>query len=810
MEVTKAKLRSTVEELIEQYETTVESKDREIAYLRGLNERSNQSIDHLREENENLRLGLRASSSTAQHGSPEPRENHESCREELRKSNARYAKLLKEAETQTQLARTLESRLEKTQEKVRKWQGWYLSDTPKPCSHQKKKNNPAKDNFRGPENIPRDAGSHNTQVSSGVGLSDDQSVSKSILEASSGNGSLSSYAQETGQSSSPDLPPHPPMAMTPSRWPKKAPVPEARHDSSTEDDHIPTSAPTEVVEEPENKDHQNLDTHDVSESLASVPMHDHDHDKRSQDNAEVERMQGKVEEGSLRTPIYLKSDSHGQSYKALSFSGAPSFNEIELDQSFQTHKHDTPRKRRRRMRAQRDLLPPESTKRHFSEPPTSQMSYTALHLPHKRSGGPPLREIDGNLQRILGINSKVEDEPPSKRQKTRQQKAVEAIPELAEDGEEYVREKPVSSTPAKSTGERQPWHNRLSDILEGKSPQFAVLKGPLNPEKHFVSKSRTPLQTSKHLLRSTPTVSEKEQIHSPTKWKTMAKETKDAHHITKSFTPGVAHPHIPMAWSSALTMASRKMEVDEKRILQAILRCQVLDDDWYSEAEKVLSRHRIPIPNREPSLIPANVTAKSRHTPKTPEQTKEPLRDRPLEQLTLSDFKINAAKNEGLPFAFTDVVRRRDLRQCLPGCTRPCCNDQFRALAANLPSTCRNGIFDSDPASADDDTEDLRLLCDFLGESDIQSPTIRALSRDDRQRLLVDARIKAAADKYGKMHRHRHARAKTPPGFWNADMPGTQEMEEERKAAKERMKEMVKERYQEAKRGNGLWMFADE
>lgn len=806
MEDAKAKLRSAVEEFIEQYETTVESKDREIAHLKDLNQRSKQSIGQLRQQNETLRLGSGASSSTAQHGPLKLHEGLESRNEELRQSNARYAKLLKEAQTQTQLARTLESRLEKTQEKVRKWQGWYLSDAAKLSSTQKKST--SKGNTGGLENISRHAEKFTTQGSLSARASNGQSISESIFRGNLGHGSLSSHAPESDQSSSPDLPPHPPMALSSSRWPKKASLSEASDGQPTGDDHIPTSAPTEVAEEPENEDCANIDTHDASESRAPVTMHDLD--IQSLDNAGAERMQSKIEEGSLKAPIYLKSDSNGQSYKALSFSAGQIFNDMELEQSFQVHKHDTPRKTRRRMCARRGLLPPDPTRRPASEPPTSQMSDPAPHLPHRRPGGPPLHEIDGNLQRIRRKDSVLEDGPPPKKQKTRQQQAVEAISELTEDGEEYILQKPVSSTPAKTTGERQSWHNRLSDMLEGRSPQLAALDNPLTSKKLLEYKTRTPLQSSKHPAKSTPPVSEKEQILSSTKWKTTVNENRDVHCSTKTPKSGVIYPHIPGLWSSALTTASKHMEVNEERTLHELLKCQVLDDDWYSKAERLLHRHHVSIPCRDPTPKRANISAKSKRTPKIPELAKEPLRDRPLEELTLSDFKINAARNEGLPFAFIDVVRRRDLRQCLPGCTRPCCSDQFRAIAANLPSAYQNGIFDSDPASADDETEDSRLLCDFLGEPDIHSPAIRGLSPEERQRLLADARIKAAADKYGKMHRHRHARAKTPPGFWNADMPGTQEMEEEKEAAKERVKEMVKERYQEARRGNGLWMFADE
>lgn len=177
----------------------------------------------------------------------------------------------------------------------------------------------------------------------------------------------------------------------------------------------------------------------------------------------------------------------------------------------------------------------------------------------------------------------------------------------------------------------------------------------------------------------------------------------------------------------------------------------------------------------------------------------EPYRAMPLSCLGLGHFKINPARNQGFDFAYDTVVRKKDERKCISGCTRPgCCGDRFRAMArlAGLPS--RHG--------AEQEQEDENMLREFLGEN------IHVLQTEDdqgRRKLLIEARARALANQYGR-HRHTHQRAQSPPGFWRTDMPSTQEEELDREAAKRLEREKVEERYREAMRPGGLWVFADE
>ncbi|KKY28842.1 putative peroxisomal membrane protein pex16 [Phaeomoniella chlamydospora] len=206
-----------------------------------------------------------------------------------------------------------------------------------------------------------------------------------------------------------------------------------------------------------------------------------------------------------------------------------------------------------------------------------------------------------------------------------------------------------------------------------------------------------------------------------------------------------------------------------------------------------------------PHLLPSKAPHQAPPTTVTPED--EPLRARPLNRLSLQDFKINAAVNDGLNYAYSDVVRGRSARKCLPGCTRPeCCGTKFLTLASDLPSST---FLPTNPHSSTTDP-DTALLLSYLSFPSTSS--LDQFSPTERQTLLLQAKTKAAADKFGKMHRHawQPQRQRSPPGFWRTDIPETQEMEENRRKAEEIEREVVEERWREAMKVGGRWMFRDE
>ncbi|KAJ8067565.1 hypothetical protein OCU04_004905 [Sclerotinia nivalis] len=180
-----------------------------------------------------------------------------------------------------------------------------------------------------------------------------------------------------------------------------------------------------------------------------------------------------------------------------------------------------------------------------------------------------------------------------------------------------------------------------------------------------------------------------------------------------------------------------------------------------------------------------------------PEQ--EPYRSRPVTMLRLDHFKINPNFNQGYDYAYTDVVRGKD-RQCLPGCVREeCCGKQFGALAQALYSAREN------PTISQKGEEDT-LLEEYLGDN---KHKIWTMEKQERKEVLAQARKWKLSNTMGR-HRSVVPRRSTPPGFWEADFPNTQEDEALKKRQKEVEREKVAERYAEAMRPGGAWLFKDE
>ncbi|KAJ2985277.1 hypothetical protein NUW58_g5621 [Xylaria curta] len=170
------------------------------------------------------------------------------------------------------------------------------------------------------------------------------------------------------------------------------------------------------------------------------------------------------------------------------------------------------------------------------------------------------------------------------------------------------------------------------------------------------------------------------------------------------------------------------------------------------------------------------------------------LRQTPKTELRLDDFKINPHANEGYDYAFSDVVRKKDDRVCLQGCVKEnCCGHKFRALAHAYRAGTRLYEFQS-------------LLESYLGDD---CHRLSIMSEAEKESLWVEAKIRELANANGK-HRHRYPRMSTPPGFWRADFPSTQEGEEYNEEAAKLEREIIEERYREAMRPGGLWVFRDE
>lgn len=175
------------------------------------------------------------------------------------------------------------------------------------------------------------------------------------------------------------------------------------------------------------------------------------------------------------------------------------------------------------------------------------------------------------------------------------------------------------------------------------------------------------------------------------------------------------------------------------------------------------------------------------------------LRTHPLSSLTLDDFKVNPDFNDGENFAFAEVVRKRTERESLAGCTDPqCCGKAFRAMAASERDAVGPTLVTQ--------SENIKLLEDYLGE---EAFLLGTMTREEKEGLWLEAKTKQLADKFGK-HRHRYHRRPSPPGFWNADFPTTQEEARDRMEGEKMERTLIQERHREAMRTGGRWIFRDE
>ncbi|KAI0842646.1 SAE2-domain-containing protein [Hypoxylon sp. FL0890] len=172
----------------------------------------------------------------------------------------------------------------------------------------------------------------------------------------------------------------------------------------------------------------------------------------------------------------------------------------------------------------------------------------------------------------------------------------------------------------------------------------------------------------------------------------------------------------------------------------------------------------------------------------------KPLRERPKSELGINDFKINPRANEGYTYAFTDVVRNKDERAGLEGCVQEgCCGQTFWLLA-------RAQRAQTGPA-------DFQVLLEkYLGDDAWKLST---MTKPEKEELWVEAKTRELANEHGK-HRHRFHRAASPAGYWRTDFPNTQEEQQDKEEAEKMTRQIVDERYREAMRPGGKWLFRDE
>ena len=177
----------------------------------------------------------------------------------------------------------------------------------------------------------------------------------------------------------------------------------------------------------------------------------------------------------------------------------------------------------------------------------------------------------------------------------------------------------------------------------------------------------------------------------------------------------------------------------------------------------------------------------------------EPLRARPVHRLGLQDFRINPTHCE---YAYHETVRKYDEKKCLSGCT-----DRHCVRCKGLREFVINSGYKTAQKPGETETDaDWRLMQDFLGDN---RRKLRSMSATEKSDLLTEAKVQEFANRFGS-HRQSFPRAREAPGFWDVDFPTTQEDVRDRAAADVIEREKVQERYWEAMRPKGKWIFADE
>ncbi|OTB15074.1 hypothetical protein K445DRAFT_318458 [Daldinia sp. EC12] len=171
-----------------------------------------------------------------------------------------------------------------------------------------------------------------------------------------------------------------------------------------------------------------------------------------------------------------------------------------------------------------------------------------------------------------------------------------------------------------------------------------------------------------------------------------------------------------------------------------------------------------------------------------------PLRERRKSELGIADFKINPHSNEGYDYAFTDVVRNKSERANLEGCVQEgCCGQTFRLQARAKRDQTGPVDFQA-------------LLEKHMGDEAWKLSTMTKAEKED---MWLEAKTRELANEHGK-HRHRFHRAASPVGFWRADFPSTQEEQRDKEEAAKATRRIIDERYREAMRPGGRWIFRDE
>lgn len=374
-----------------------------------------------------------------------------------------------------------------------------------------------------------------------------------------------------------------------------------------------------------------------------------------------------------------------------------------------------------------------------------------LHVGNLAS--PVLRPTDPNAQIRPRTNDVLGNRKPAC-PPSRQDRGAAAIPALAEDGDEsaYVAKKAKANSDDSAAPEKftkvPGAHHRLGALLGDSSPAKSLLESKENLPA-IVKDSSTPITRSN--IRSSKF---------PTK------------------TP--------------LTMPARRSMPDSPEKNAPATEGKGIGTLMY---EKMISKNRNPTPNPTPK--PTFCKPPPKEPPPETKPEHEPLRSRPIARLNLDDFKLNPTHSD---YAYHESIRKHDEKNSVSGCT-----DKNCLRCKDIRKFVENSNYAHQPGEDTAKTDRL-LIENFLGKD---KGRLKKMSAEEKKEILIQAKTQQFADKFGK-HRTRFGRALSPVDYWNMEFPSTQEETRNRELTRVREREKVEERYWEAVRKGGRWIFADE
>lgn len=488
-----------------------------------------------------------------------------------------------------------------------------------------------------------------------------------------------------------------------------------------------------------------------------------------------------AQQGTMKKPVLVKSDPNSSSPSTRVFHSPSTNPQDSMDLDDVGERHFTPRKRRRMLN--------EELRR-----------VSGLEIPTKAHNAEDFQ--DQTLVADTDEEADCEELPDLKTQDRRHDFEVVNESRITSRINPAEGPQPILGKPKESM--LAPY-----SILKPKDPNVQ----PLSSKKSSLKDLNRPVfQSQRSTVSNAPAFQDEREDFSQAGDRLSLKEeinTAKSHKVHRAIKNHQPLNHISSEHST------RKGLIDSVANSKQAMR----DPNGQGNSTKTYSRlmtekHHIP---RSSILRPNAVKSRrSYHVPSDepddPDKTlveQEPLRSKPRKFLRPEDFKINPVHNHGYAHPVSEVVRNRDQRSCLPGCTRPnCCGTAIRSIVAmggHFPAP-KNSVFSKDIPLDHDPDDDERCIQAYLGDD---YPRLKYLPWEDKEELLWAARTEQFANAYGK-HRYQYGRQQTPPGFWDADMPSTQQEIKNKIIAKAMQKAKVAEMHREAMKPGGRYRFRDE